>query len=88
MEKKLVEFVRLYGGVAPLILTTDFNNDGHHWVRGIEDTTRTDGLMYWWCAWCGVHRVEMANWAENPPCPAVGAAKELKTLIGRKILDT
>jgi len=79
--KKLIEFVRLYGGVAPLVLTTNFNDDGHCWVRGMGDERRTDGLMYW-CAWCGVHRVEMSNWAENPPCPAVGAAKELKSVVG------
>ena len=84
MEKKLIEFIENYGGVAPLVLTTDFaekpSNDGHKWVRSMDDVSRVDDLMYW-CAWCGVHRVEVSDWMGNPECPAVAAAKELRSLI-------
>ena len=82
MEEKLWKFIENYGGVAVLILGTTFDDDGHKWVKCMGDIVdpTLDKELFYWCAWCGVHRVEVSDWADNPQCQAVVAAKELQKL--------
>lgn len=42
--------------------------DGHDWVRG-------DDPDIWWCQWCGVHRIEVADWIDNPQCSTFAAVR-------------
>ena len=44
-------------------------SDGHDWV----DHDDEHGIA--WCQWCGVHRVEVPDWLEHPPCPAMVAVR-------------
>ena len=46
-------------------LSTDLG--GHSWVcrPGFPEVV--------WCEHCGNHRVEVPDWEENPPCPALEA---------------
>lgn len=42
-------------------------NGGHRWVKEIREFK--DGYECIFCADCGVHRVEVQNWQDNPKCP-------------------
>lgn len=42
-------------------------NGGHRWCKELRQYP--DGHECIFCADCGVHRVEVHNWQDNPPCP-------------------
>lgn len=44
--------------------------DGHRWVRDAHDETLT---FIHFCQWCGVHKVEVPDWLDNPQCPTMAA---------------
>lgn len=58
-------------GVA-LLVDTDADT-GHSWVVAVGQTASHDDVV--WCQWCGRHRVEVADWIENPECSAFVAIR-------------
>lgn len=53
-------------------------DDGHSWVRhskglgpALEDIE--------WCQHCGVHKIEVPDWGDNPQCPAIAAIRKVLT---------
>jgi len=78
MNEELLAFVNNYG-ISHLILNTTFDDDGHRWVASVDHIDENPRI--YWCAWCGVHRVEVDDWKDNPPCPAVLDAKKLRGLL-------
>lgn len=81
--KPMEDFILNYG-VSHMILNTTFDDPGHRWVRSMDDVSEPDPDILYWCAWCGVHRVEVENWKEKPECPAVADAKKLIPTLGKK----
>lgn len=90
LNDSLKNFIEDYGGCAHLILTTTFDDDAHKWVKTLEDIVdkSIDPELLYWCAWCGVHRVEVENWADMPQCPAIVAARKLKEQWTPKLVCT
>jgi hypothetical protein len=48
-------------------------DDGHDWVTHADNPSLDPVIA--WCQWCGVHRVEIAEWVNDPPCPAFVAIR-------------
>jgi hypothetical protein len=78
--RSMEDFLHNYS-ITHMLLNTTFDDDGHKWVRSIDDVPEPDPRILYWCAWCGVHRVEVDDWEKDPPCPAVAAAKKLVPIL-------
>jgi hypothetical protein len=43
----------------------------HSWVRYAYPDDGGSLRPIVWCQFCGTHQIEVANWKDNPPCPAM-----------------
>lgn len=55
----------------------------HRWVREVK--CYDDGYVVIWCADCGVHRGDVADWEKDPVCP--GSELEAERERGEKLLE-